>query len=223
MWVQGVVNAPSNTSAPDGTNPTALQGKAGEMVVAEIHGRHYTQSYRGNVYFASTAAAGVTVSIFSNTSFTGLALWNPQGSGRNLSLIRTLWAQQTVGTAQAGMGYAWLVNAGSAIGTAAPLSAISTTGVIRGGAVCGPPGQGNSVVQNAVISATLTTAMTWGRFNGLTASTGAITTQEGIGMFTDVFDGDMIVPPGTFWAMTSAIASGVTAWGLTAVWEELPL
>ena len=217
----GTVAAPSNVSASDGGNQPILQGKQNEIIAAEIHGRHYTQGYRGNAYFASTAAAGVTVSIFSNTSFTGLAVWNPQGSGKNLSMIRTLWAQQTVGTAQAGMGYAWLVNAGSGLGT--PISAFSTTGVIRGSTVCGPPTQGASVVQNAVISATLGTAMTWGRFNGLTASTGAITTQEGIGMFTDVFDGDMIVPPGVFWAMTSAIASGVTAWGLTAVWEEIPL
>ena len=71
-------------------------------------------------------------------------------------------------------------------------------------------------------AATLTTAMTWGRFSGFSSSTGAITTQIALGMFIENFDGDMIVPPGVFWAMTSSIASGGT-FGLSAVWEELPL
>src|SRR5882672_3614960 len=161
MLIQGAVGAPSTTSNADGSNPFLLQGKQGDALVSELHGKYYTQNYRGNVYFASTAAAGVTVSIFSNASFTGLALWNPQGSNRNLSILRTTWAPQTVATAVAGMGYAWLNNAGSSIGTAAPISALSTTGVIRGGTTCTIPTVGASVVQNAVISATLTTAMTW--------------------------------------------------------------
>jgi hypothetical protein len=221
--IYGNVAAPSTTSAADGTNLPLLQGKQGEGIVAEIHGRHYTQNYRGNLFFASTAATGVTISIFSNASYTGLALWNPQGSGKNLSVIRTLWAQTTVATTAAGQGYAWLNNAGASLGTAAPISALSTTGVIRGTGQCSVPGIGASVVQNAVISATLTTAMTWGRFSGGAIGTGATTVQASLGVVADVFDGDMIIPPGTFWAMTSSAASASTAWGLSAVWEELPL
>lgn len=221
--VYGQVGAPSTTSAADGANQPALQGKQGELLFSEVHGKYFTQNYRNNLYFASTAAAGVTVSIFSNASFTGLGIWNPQGSGKNLSMVRALiGCNAAAATAESGFGYAWLNNAGSGVGTAAPISAFSTTGVIRGTGQCSPNTVGASVVQNAVISATLTTAMTWGRFSGFSSSTGAITTQIALGMFIEDFDGMMIVPPGTFWAMTSSIASGGT-FGLSAIWEELPL
>ena len=218
----GLTNPPSTSSATDGTTNPVLLGQQGDMLVSELHGKYYNQTKRGNVFFASTAATGVTISIFSNGSYTGLALWNPQGSGKNLSMIRTIWSQTTVATATAGLGYAWLVNAGSSIGTGQPLSAFSNTGVIRGSAVCGTPGQGNSVVVNAPISATLTTAMTWGRSSPVTALIGANSTVAGLTLFDDL-DGTMIIPPGTFWAMTTTAASGSTAWALTAVWEEVPL
>jgi hypothetical protein len=221
----GQVGAPSNTSAPDSTNLPILQGKQGDVIASELHGKYYTQNYRGNLYYASTAAAGVTVSIFSNASYTGLALWN-QSSGanaKNLSIVRTLWAPQTVNTAVAGLGYAWLQNAGTAIGTAAPLSAITAVTATRGPANTAlTSGQGNSVAV-AVSAATLTTAMGWGRFSGGAVATGAITVQTSLGVIIEEFDGTMLVGPGSFWAMTSAIASGGTAWGLSAIWEETPL
>ncbi len=217
------VNPPSNTSIADGSAPTtALGGKASEQIVAELHGKYYTQNYRGNLFYASTAAPGVTVSIFSNTSFTGLGIWNPQGSGKNLVMSRVLiGCNGAAATAEAGFGYSWLVNAGSAVATAAPLSAITAITATRGSCVCGTPGVGNSVAI-AASAATLTTAMTWGRFNGISSSTGAITTQIALGVFVDYFDGTMIVPPGVFWTVTSAIASGGT-FGITAEWEETPL
>lgn len=220
--IQGLVNPPSNTSAAAGSNPSVILGKQNDLLVSELHGKYYTQNYNGNAYYASTAAAGVTLSIFSNTSFTGLGLWNPQGSGRNMSIARVLiGCNAAAATAEAGLGYSWLTNAGASLGTAAPLSATTPITATRGSCVCGAPGQGNSVVL-AVSAATLTTAMTWGRFNGISSSTGAITTQIALGVFADVFDGTMIVPPGTFWTVTSSIASGGT-FGITAEWEETPL
>lgn len=220
--IQGLVNAPSNVSAGDGQNNPFLQGKQNELVVAEIHGKAYTQNYRGNVYYASTAAAGVTISIFSNASFTGLGIWNPQGSGKNLSMIETIWNPQTVETAMAGIGYAWLTNTGASLGTAAPLSATTPITATRGSGNIGiAAGQGASAAL-VVSAATLTTAMTWGRPAPGYVSTGAITTTQS-GALVHNLDGTMIVPPGTFLALTSSIASGGTAWVLSAVWEETPL
>src|ERR1700731_1785026 len=195
----GQVGAPGNTSSPDGSNLPILQGKANEAIVAELHGKYYTQNYRNNLYYASTAAAGVTVSIFSNASYTGLALWN-QSSGaaaRNMSIVRTLWAPQTVNTAVAGLGYAWLQNAGTAIATAAPVSAVTAITATRGLAnTAVTSGQGSSVAL-AVSAATLTTAMGWGRFSGGAVATGAITVQTSLGVIIEEFDGTMIVGPGS--------------------------
>jgi hypothetical protein len=217
--IYGAIGAPTTTNAADGINLPILQGKQGELIASELHGKYFTQNYRGNLYYASTAAAGVTVSIFSNASFTGLGLWN-QGT-KNMSIVRTMiGCNGAAATAEAGFGYSWF-NAGTAIGTAAPVSATTPITATRGTCNVGTvTGQGSSTAL-AVSAATLTTAMTWGRFSGFSSSTGAITTQIALGMFIENFDGDMIIPPGWFWAMTSSIASGGT-FGLTAVWEEFP-
>ena len=219
----GTVNPPSTTSIPATTNAPLLQGQQGDGIVSELHGKYYTQNKYGNLYYASTAAAGVTVSIFSNTSYTGMFVWNPQGSGRNLSIVRTMiGCNAAAATAEAGFGYAWLINAGASLGTAAPISGTTPITATRGSCNVGvAAGQGTSVALVGS-AATLTTAMPWGRFSGFSSSTGAITTQIALGPFIENFDGDMIVAPGVFWTMTSSIASGGT-FGLSAVWEELPL
>ena len=54
----GAVGAPSNVSNADGTNAPLLQGKAGEAVVAELHGKWYTSAYRGRVFIGQTTTAG---------------------------------------------------------------------------------------------------------------------------------------------------------------------
>jgi hypothetical protein len=220
----GNVAPPSSSSAADGTNLPFLQGKQGELLASELHGKYYNQNYRGNLYYASTAGAGVTVSIFSNASFTGLGIWNQSAgaTAKNLSIVRTMvGCNGAAPTAEAGFGYAWL-NAGFALATAAPFSATTPITATRGSCNVGvAAGQGASVAQ-AFSAATLTTAATWGRFSGFSSSTGAITTQIALGMFIENFDGDLIVPPGFALLMTSAIASGGT-FGLTAVWEEVPL
>ena len=55
----GLVGAPSNVSAADGTNAQILQGKAGEQVVTELHGKWYTSAYRGRVFQTGVLIASV--------------------------------------------------------------------------------------------------------------------------------------------------------------------
>lgn len=80
-------NVPS-TSLGDNTNNAILQGKAGEVAVAELHQPGYLAAYRGRGFIASTAAAGVTIPISSTTAPT-FTLYNPIGSGvvAELSLL----------------------------------------------------------------------------------------------------------------------------------------
>ncbi len=85
--MQGVVNAPSSTSATDGTNPLALMGKSGELVKTDLHGQWYTAAYRGKLFHGGTAAAGTTIPISSTTAPT-FTLYNPIGSGVNLELVK---------------------------------------------------------------------------------------------------------------------------------------
>ena len=72
-------NIPSS-SVTDGTNPVALAGKAGEGIVAELHGKYYTAAYRGKHFMTQGAAAGTTIPVSSATAAT-FAFYNPIGSG----------------------------------------------------------------------------------------------------------------------------------------------
>jgi hypothetical protein len=216
----GLVNPPSNVSASDGTNLPALQGKQGDQIVSELHGKYYTQAYRGNVYWGSTALAGVTLPILSSTSPT-FVLWN-QSTTKNLSIIRVQITPTTAMTTASGYGYAFLPNAGQGLGT--PVSAVTPITATRGPVLIPTvAGAGNSVAVVAS-AATLGSAATMFRNNGMSAGTGAITAPAQQPIMSEDFDGTLILPPGCLMIVgTTITTSGQTATGVTAIWEEIPI
>lgn len=216
------VNPPSAISYADGATPAQLAGKQAEGIVSELHGQFYTQTARGNVYYASNAAAGGVYSIYSNTSFVGLMLLNPIGSGKNLSIIRACLGLNTqASTAMSTWGYVWNLNWSDSIGT--PWSAKTALTATRGSCICGLAGQGSSVVL-AYSAATFSAAgaFVWtGRNAAFTPTNAAITVGMATNAYED-FDGTFIVPPGTLVALSSIILTGWTAVG-TFIWEEVPI
>lgn len=223
MLTQSQVAAPSNVSAPDGAIVNTLVGKLGDLIVSELHGKYFTQAYRGNLFYASNAAGGAAYTIFSNTSYVGLGLWNPPGSGKLLSLCRVnIGLNAIASTAIACFGFSWVNNVASLVGTAAPISAATAITATRGPCMCGPSGGSSAGSVATVVSAfTVTAAMTWGRALSLSALTGITTVQVGIVLGEDI-DGTLVVPPGTMLALTTNVLSGYTAVG-TIIWEEIPL
>lgn len=221
MPAQIAVGPPSATSYGDGATPAQLGGKQGDAIVSQLHGKYYTQTSRGNVFYGGTDEAGLAFTIFSNASSVALLLWNPSGSGKNLVPIKVNVCPLTQGaTAASGWGYAWINNAGSSLATAAVASAFSLVTATRGSAVCGIAGQGASVARVGT-GATFTTALLWGRAAAFGTSTGAVNTQLSVTL-TEDFDGMTIIPPGTIFAVTSAILSGITATA-SIVWAEVPI
>lgn len=214
------VNAPSATSYGDGMTPPQLGGRQGEAIVSQLHGNYYTQASRGNLFYASNAGAGTAFTIYSNTSYVGFALLNPAGSGKNLSIVKVnLGLNSQASTAMATWGYVWQTGAGTGIGT--PLSAITQITATRGAGIVGVAGQGNSVAI-AASAMTLGTAFVWpGRNAAFNATNAAITVGTATNC-TEDFDGTMIVPPNTVWAVSSHVLSGWTACA-TVFWEETPL
>lgn len=219
----GLVNAPSNTSTADGTNQPFLQGKQNELIVSALHGKYYTQAYRGNLFWGSTAVSGQTLSIVTATTNTCLILWNPQGSGKNVSLANiTIGPSIAASTADA-YGYGILLNAGAGIGTGAPFSAFTPITATRGGGPISITGQGASAALLGS-AATLTTASTFYRTLGAGVGTGAVSAQWVSPIIREDFDGTCIIPPGTaFFVGTTIVTSGQTGTAVSCVWEEVPL
>lgn len=221
----GVVGAPSSSSAPDGVSLPLLQGKQAELIVAELHGKYYTQTYRNTLFWASTALAGVTLPIVTSGSPT-FVIWNPQGSGKNCVLASVIITPTTAMTTASGYGYGWNINMGASIGTGAPFSAFTQITATRGNGNLGQiAGQNNSVVLVAS-AATITAAFApvAMRGNGMSAGTGAITAPAQQPIMREDFDGTIIIPPGVAFVVGTTIAtSGQTATGVAATWYETPL
>ncbi len=101
------VGAPSASSLPDGQPADALGGKAGEGIVTELHGKYYTQCYRGNVFVGTTAIGGVVPPVFSATAQTYM-IWNPLGSGKNIVPINLTLGYVSGTALGCNLGYAYL-------------------------------------------------------------------------------------------------------------------
>lgn len=82
----------------DGTlNPMlGRKGNLGAMVTTRGHGSRYEQANRGNVFsYGDTSGVGNSLSSYTHvngltaTAQPVIGVWNPLGSGKNLSIIRT--------------------------------------------------------------------------------------------------------------------------------------
>lgn len=199
----GAVGAPSTTSAADGANQPVLQGKSGEFVATELHGKWYTSTYRGKTFIGSTAAAGVTIPA-SNATAATFALYNPLGSGVNMELVSLQIgdANATMVVNTLGLGLiSGLLVAPTALTAIAPLNALL-------GGASGAQGK----IYSAATLAAAASAFYW-MFN-VGATTGAFPN------FGHEFDGRVILAPGSLVHLVGSVAVQTNATPVTAVWTE---
>lgn len=185
----------------DGVIITARAGKQGDMLSSELHGRYYEQTYRGNMFGITGAATTTTAGL--NTTFTGLAVGNPTGSGVNLVLNKFSVAQLAA-SAAATVGI--MGGVGSITASLTPTSRLI--------------GSGGVSKMLATAGQTISTPV----LISLVGSTGSVaTTAYGVeaGIFVD-FEGSIIVPPGSFIASYTTVAT-TTALQFGFVWEEVVL
>lgn len=199
MQLQGYIGNFAKTS--DGQGPVVRQGNLGELMVSELHGRYYEQALRGNMYRIANQAA-VTTTAGLATTFTGLAISNPAGSGVNAVINIFSVAQFAVAVAGV-LGI--MTGAGAAAGTLVPKNAI----------VSGATGKVTASAGATIATPVLD--MVLGQVGSL-ATTGYGLTPAAI------FDigGSIIIPPG-FFAASFTSAATTTALQFGFQWEEVPI
>jgi len=206
---QVIVSAPSSNSYADGATPTMLAGKAGEGVVTELHGKWYTQSYRGGVFTGTVA--GVTIPQNASNLVSVFSLYNPPGSNKNLELISTDIAFTSATTVLDILG--WYGQGGSSF--TVPTS--QTVGTPLNMNV----GNGNAAVGRFLTAGThIGTPVLYDILaNMLTTSTvppGAVIHKE--------HDGKIILPPNSIITLAASTAAWTaSAATLAVVWGEVPL
>ncbi len=203
------------TSAADGQNQLAvLQGRSGELVVAEGHGKYYTQAYRGQVFHGGLAVAGAALPISTSTAI-GLVLWNPLNSGVNVVPIKFRAGYASGTGVCTAIGYMALLGAG-----AAPINAVITA--VTGATVTGGKlGAGGSKAICGTAATIVTATAVFLRSAGI--SQGApITSTATVFNMVDDFDGEVILAPGSAIYPAGLAASGELL-QQSISWYELPV
>lgn len=201
MLNQGVVGpARFNDSA---VPANVRMGQQGDQMVSELHGRYYEQTVRGKVFSLNTQGTAVTTTAALATTWTGLGIANPAGSGVNLVLLAFSATQFAVGAA-ATIGL---------LGGAGALSASLTpqSRNIGSGAVSLARGSASDTISTPLL------IQTFGSLGSLA------TTGYGLenGLFVDI-GGAIVIPPGSFvGTYTSIITTSALNFGF--VWEEVPI
>jgi hypothetical protein len=209
--ITGTVGPQLNTG--DGSTPPGglRQGRGGEMVVTEYHGKYYEQNYRGNTYMASTAAAGAVVPLFS-TAAQQFLVYNPPGSGVNCVPNRVIVGYVS-GTSAAGhlcIGHSLTVQAAPGTATLAP---------VYNGKVGAAAAAGKVAIYTP---ASPVTALTYHSPLDLSFMVQPATgTNNPVKMAMD-FDGSIICPPGGMFSIAGNIAVLFTV-VITLLWEEIPI
>jgi hypothetical protein len=185
----------------DGLVAKSRGGRQGEQMVSELHGRYYEQTFRENMFSVCNQAA-VTTSTTLNTTFTGLAVANPAGSGYNLVINKFTCAQFAVGAAAV---------VGISVGAGAAAGSLTIRNRKFGG---------RSSIATASAGATIAAPIlmvTAGEVGSLA------TTGYGLqpGLVLDL-EGSLIIQPGFFVASDTSIAT-TTALIFSFCWEEVPI
>jgi hypothetical protein len=176
-------------------------GNAGDILGSEFNPRYYEQTYRGNVFSVANQAA-VTTSTSLNTTFTGLAVANPAGSGVNLVISKFTCAQFAVGAAA-------VVSIAAGAGAAAGSLVIRNR--LYGGAASKAVASAGATIAAPILLVPV-------------GSVGSVaTTGYGLqsGLQVDL-EGSLIIPPGFFVCSDTSIATtSALIFGFS--WVEIPI
>lgn len=190
----------------DGTIGPPAGTRTGDIRVSDAHGRYYEAASRGRLYIAhNTGAQAVSVAL--NTTYTGLCLSNPYGSGRNLVLLGCNYALSVAPAAIASLHLIGGFSVGTAVTHTTPITNNNWSTII------GNAGSSVAKVDSAATIPTPVYVMAMG--SGFTAAALYATTPGWIDI-----GGSIILQPGAFicWGALTA----VTGFG-SFMWEEIAI
>ena len=174
-------------------------GRDNDHIVSILNPDLYEQALRGNMYSLSNQAAVSTTAGLA-TTFTGLSVANPLGSGVNLVMVRFNAAQMAVGVAGS-VGY--MTGAGAAAGSLIPRNRTQAFGAAS-----------KAIGSNSATIATPVLEEAVGSIGSLA------TTGYGLQAGISVPMNNLIIPPGVFVASyTSAACTSAFEFGF--VWIEV--
>jgi len=212
----------------DGVISALRTGRNGELIAQLLHGLHYEQTYRGQVFSGGMALTSINNATFTSATLGAtctpiIGVWNPFSSLVNLVPLRavlgvTITALQATG----GGPYVWatstaniaistgnipfnrktLLQSGSA---AKDMCGIALTGLTTNLVVRGASSLGGGSATNAAFLAT------------------AVGTHSQMIGSVEAFDGQIIIPPGGILALLATTTPVAHSAASCLIWEEVPV
>ena len=193
---------PDNTGNSSGT--TARLGRYSDLIVSEFMGRSHEATFR-KLRFGGANQAGVTMSAAFATTYTGLVLTNPIGSGVLISLDKVGMATVVIQTSELALGLMTGYSSATAVTQTTPITPKSKlVGLAAGqGLLAGA----------ATLSATPT-------LDTLLGYIGTSLSVDANPMFFDL-GGDIVLQPGAFAAIYASAASAAASLLFSMAWTEV--
>jgi hypothetical protein len=202
MNLQGQVGP---QQAASGAILNVALGKGAEVLNSEYQGRYYSLAYAGKVFGTSLQAAIALTTL--NSTYTGLLIFNPQGSGINAAVLQCSVAQATAPAGISNMHYeGTLTSQTTAVTNTTPVAIFNS---LFGNTSIAASGSSRA----ATLPATPVAVRALG---GGPVATGSLTS----GFTCDDIAGLMILGPGTYLGLgylTTAISVVASFY-----WSELP-
>lgn len=211
----------------DGAQQPYRQGRSAEIIVGELHGRFYEQTFRGGLFSIGcnlTALSAATVLLTaSGQPIVGVA--NPTNSGVNLVILQAaLVAAINNVTSVAPGQYIWAGSVGNTAAFTAGLTPYNRkTMVATGSAAKAFALSTASLLTGLVTALTFIEAAEFNTASALLTTTVAAATPTPSVSGVQNFDGSFIVPPGGVLALLNTISSTTHSVAARLLWEEVSL
>lgn len=192
-------------------------GDERQQYVDALHGKYYAAAKRGRLFVATSLQAGIAL-IVSATTGNHPTLWNPAGSGRDLSILRLDLTWLSGNNAPTGLEWDMTANAGS-VPAATGAAILTFTKVAVLPALVGA--QVDSVAWWAPAINTFTAAPAFYRGVGISLFTGIGTTAVAPFRLSVEYDGEVGITPGNALSLCSRAATTTSLFQVGIVFEEI--
>ena len=219
---------PSIVQTQDNASANFNMGHANELLVAELHGKYFHQSYRGNLFIGSTTTAGAVIVIASTLTGLSYTIWNPAGSGKLCVPIVTLIGYNATTGVLGALVWMATTNAGTTTGATFPIVSFTSPATPVSAnlgsnlfpALSGKVSKMNFGNNSTTIS--LTAGSTVYRSPGITVTAHTAAGDQALVTARDDWDGMGVIPPGNAIHLMGSTAVAATLF-VSTVWAEVPL
>jgi len=211
----------------DGASQPFRQGRSGEAVIQQLHGRFFEQVLRGNVYSIAckpTALSSATIALDA-TCQPIVGVWNPPTSSVSLVILQAALVDFINNVTSVALGgFVW-ASANGVTALTAGLTPFNRKTLASSGSQAKAFSLSTASLLTGLAATTPLVIFESAEFNtasGLLTTTVAAATPTPSVSGVQQFDGSLFVPPGSVLALLNTVSVTTHTVSARLLWEEVP-